>query len=238
VTPGPTENRVCIVTTKCNSNEFELKAATKTSDRTCEVIAPTCTSSQYEALAPTKTSDRACKTVSPRCAQATQWEVFPPGPTQDRRCADLTLCKDTEYQSTLPTYYADRVCTRLSTCELPAKFEAAAPTATSDRVCQAVRPPCDPAQTIEEIPPTMTSDRICIAKSGCSSLAKFTAQVCMPLDLLLTAQLVRDQYGRGTTFKQAFAGSLHHGLAVVPRTVARLTTHIEIIWDVAQHQCL
>jgi len=178
VEPKAGENRICIAMTKCNRNEFQLKAGTTTTNRICEAIAPTCNpGTQYEASPPTKTSDRSCKSLSPICDEATQWEAMAAGATHDRRCADLTVCKATEYQSAAPTNSSDRVCTAQTLCDFPREYEARAANTTMDRICQEVRGPCDQQDTVREIPATPTSDKICISSFGCSGLAQYKVKV-------------------------------------------------------------
>lgn len=57
-------------------------------------------------------------------------------------------------------------CQSWNLCSYGSTFEAAAPTSSSDRVCQPITPACD-VYSYEIVPPTLTSDRQCAQLTQC-----------------------------------------------------------------------
>ena len=73
-------------------------------------------------------------------------------------CTPWSLCRPTEWETTAPTATTNRVCQAHTTCGATG-YETIPPTATSDRVC-AAHTPCGGGQ-VEVAAPTATSDRVC-----------------------------------------------------------------------------
>ena len=116
-------------------------------------------------------SDRVCQ--DNRVCAASEWEAQAPTGSSDRLCQPLTLCqRQSEFELSPPAqdgngnFVSDRVCRSVSNCTAN-EFETKAPTATSDRECQALRPPCTLDCEYEERAPSATSDRLCIQLSLC-----------------------------------------------------------------------
>ena len=83
-------------------------------------------------------------------------------------CALYTVCGDDEWEATAPSNGNDRGCLPLEKCIEGVEFEANAPTATSNRLCQNIRQPCEGASDFQETAaPTATSDRECGAIDDC-----------------------------------------------------------------------
>lgn len=75
-------------------------------------------------------------------------------------CRDLTVCDTAfEFEAAAPKATRDRVCQRLTACG-PTAYESVAPTATTDRECTPLSPPC-PLRQWEEVPEVYLTDRVC-----------------------------------------------------------------------------
>ena len=90
---------------------------------------------QYETRAPTISTDRTCATLTPICTAGSTYEHTSPSATSDRRCGRLTVCDATEYERSAGTVTTDRVCKVTTACVGSQQAESAAPTATTDRRC-------------------------------------------------------------------------------------------------------
>ena len=78
----------------------------------------------------------------------------------DRKCAKLTSCSDTEYESVANTGSSDRKCAKATVCK-SSEYEAKARTSTSNRVCKPISD-CKPG-TFVATKATKTADRVCKA---------------------------------------------------------------------------
>jgi hypothetical protein len=126
---------------------------------TCRLAVPTCAASEYEA--------------SPLVDNCTGNVTVPWSGVQAYVGTTAVRVNLSHAPGIVPagrkySWCADnRVCAAYTLClPLPAEFERVPPTPTSDRACQAVRPPCGAGQW--EIPPTPTSDRVCADLTVCS----------------------------------------------------------------------
>jgi hypothetical protein len=92
--------------------------------------------------------------------------------TDPPRCkAVLAAClpPPRQYQRAAPTPTSDRVCEPVAQCGA-SQFERAPPTNTSDRVCEPVTARCDAGSEYEADAPTPTSDRRCKALRVCNTV--------------------------------------------------------------------
>lgn len=148
----------------------------------------TCEPGFFVKTEPSPSSDRECLPCAPGLSYSTGLNAV--------NCTHVTVCAAGEYELRLPAINADRVCapcngitrfqdevdepqckavTPLAACLAADRFQLAAPTPTSDRVCQA-RSVCDPdSGTFIAVPGTDTSDRVCAALMLCGD-GSFQAQ--------------------------------------------------------------
>jgi hypothetical protein len=82
------------------------------------------------------------------------------------QCTKQTQCSATQYEAAAPTASTDRVCKPLTTCG-SSKYESQAATATSDRTCLPVKT-CSAGQYQAALP-TATTDRVCLTLTACVS---------------------------------------------------------------------
>jgi len=172
--PTATSDRVCsIITPPCSSSEYESVALTATNDRVCSAVTPPCSSLPYEIKPPYElktsgTCDTYITTLE-ECEEARKAlgvSVYVPNHvSQDDRpsgCIWSNLYATTLFNSnpdSSPTCYYSWNCI----CKNIQTYESAAPTATSDRVCSIITPPCSSSEfEFESAAPTATSDRVCI----------------------------------------------------------------------------
>eukprot|EP00048_Salpingoeca_helianthica_P009150 m.131035 g.131035 ORF g.131035 m.131035 type:complete len:4598 (-) comp14790_c0_seq1:87-13880(-) len=172
--PTLTSDRVCRNISSCPPTHFVAAPATETTDTVCQPIRACRAACTNGALLP---SGAACS-CSPNCA-ACQWTTaLEPGPASGPASSNncqacisssgtglsngtcVTLCSNTT--TTAPC--VDPASTTLLSSPT-AEFQLAAPTLTSDRVCQALRV-CG-ADSFESTFPTVTSDRVCTALTQC-----------------------------------------------------------------------
>eukprot|EP00055_Hartaetosiga_balthica_P015057 m.86623 g.86623 ORF g.86623 m.86623 type:complete len:3056 (+) comp8766_c1_seq2:90-9257(+) len=147
----------------CGQQEYETVPCTKTSDRTCALLAQCDFSIEYERISPSVSSNRVCNLVSRPCA-STEYESLKPTRVNDRVCTPLLTCDvDDEYEAIPPSTYTNRVCKPIHVCTSD-EFEAFAPTVTSDRLCQTIGA-CTETEYILSLP-TVSSD------VECESMAK------------------------------------------------------------------
>lgn len=144
---------------------YERAAPTQSTDRDCQPVRE-CTVGLYSTAEPTVSTDRVCADCNRACA-SNEYESTACTPTSNRQCFRITPPCDTrlEYEAQAPNATHDRVCNQISDCT-PSEFETGAPTSTSDRACQAVAV-CDPAVQFELEPPTSTTNRICSNFTNC-----------------------------------------------------------------------
>jgi len=130
-------DRVCFPhAEKCKSAQYEVSAATKTSDRFC-FPRTKCASGQFTVSAGDASSNTLCKWLQPSCVAPLQYEIEKPTSTSDRKCGATTLCTSTEYETVAATATSNRECAALKTCVSP-QTETKAATATTDRTCGSV----------------------------------------------------------------------------------------------------
>eukprot|EP00048_Salpingoeca_helianthica_P014171 m.217680 g.217680 ORF g.217680 m.217680 type:complete len:2154 (-) comp15603_c0_seq6:26-6487(-) len=142
----------CYNTSACNTNTHYLHSPC--SLQPCRPLS-TCASGTATTIPPTATSDRVCgncsvgsfsnQTVADVCVscqppcQSNEYMAVACTPTTDRRCVscvEATACASFQYinGTCSPSTTVLPPCANISTCGL-GKYEAAAPTSTSDRVC-------------------------------------------------------------------------------------------------------
>ena len=100
---------------------FIKSKCTATADRTCTPLTSCDMSKQFESPAAKAGSDN---------FNSGQFVV-------DRKCANLTSCSSTDYQSVANTGSSDRKCAKATVCK-SSEYEAKDRTATSDRVCKTI----------------------------------------------------------------------------------------------------
>lgn len=149
----------------CEDDEYERLSTTGSTAGVCTQLS-VCSAGEYEILAPTKTRDRRCKVCTDgtfsteqnarECQIWTECELgkiesVAPKANRDRvcngcgeglyedgsACESLTICTDSQYESTAATSTSDRTCSALTNCD-PGSW-ASTPDANTDRVCT----PCD-----------------------------------------------------------------------------------------------
>lgn len=170
---------------------FQIAPLTATTDRVCALLTPCILGDTYETTAPTATSDRSCGPVRGLCDADLEAERRPPTLTSDRVCSSRfcldgfyervadqgadpeclphSVCGASQYERAAPSPFFDRDCAEISSaCEVGISFEAAAPTATTDRICEPIRA-CDDNTQWEVQGPTPVSDRVCLAVSACEA---------------------------------------------------------------------
>mgnify|MGYP000742742363 CR=1 FL=1 len=124
----------------------------------------TCPAGQGQSVHGGVWSDRECASCvavvsgqDPRSANGT-WS----GADDELSCAPLTVCRENEWESKVPSVSSDRDCsTHLSECP-EGQYTFAAPTGTSDRVCRDVLQ-CDTSTEYETRAPSQSSNRACAA---------------------------------------------------------------------------
>ena len=125
----------CTPHTVCHAPEWQTKEPSNVSDRECTSHTLCNMDSHYQTKAAGTHHDREC-TVLTQCLYSSEYRSVDKTDTSDRACTPLTVCDfDTQYESKPKTATADRVCSALTDCGI-GHFAAAAPTFTSDRVCQ------------------------------------------------------------------------------------------------------
>ena len=129
-TAAPTKGSWVILERKCKQWEYESRAPTRVRGRACSPVL-NCTDSQYQAQAPV-------------------WRANV-GYVTDRTCSWLANCTETEFEQSPPVGHkpttvgghtqlvADRVCKETKKCHKSLEYETAAPEATRDRECTALR---------------------------------------------------------------------------------------------------
>ena len=151
-------DRVCASLTVCSPGEFVSTSATPTSDRSCKITRGPCNftnAQEYQAQAPTPTSNRVCSAVA--------------------QCNAERVAARDEYEARDATNITDRVCSRVTRCTAD-EFETARPSATTDRQCAKVSPPCDEVgdgDSFMNQNATNTTDRTCEAATKCRSPAQY-----------------------------------------------------------------
>ena len=165
-------------------NKYESRAPTLLLDRECSDIADICDpTTQYQSVAPNATTNRVCadinvcdgdNTFEPApiiqlvasqykeqrtCNQITecvagQYQVSEPSATQDRVCADWTVCGPADvstagvdnYQTTAPNGGQNRVCTNQPPACTASEYESVIGDANTRRVCLSKKLSCAPGQ--------------------------------------------------------------------------------------------
>eukprot|EP00038_Savillea_parva_P001181 m.102046 g.102046 ORF g.102046 m.102046 type:complete len:428 (+) comp10422_c0_seq1:52-1335(+) len=176
--------RVCDMVTTCSSSQYQVAAATTTSDTVCNAITPCLAGLQYQTAAATSTTNAVCSPVTPSCTAGLQYQSAAPTATTDRVCNQITPCSSNQYQSAAATATSNTVCNQVSTCG-SGFFTAAAATATTDAQCSPVSTCSGPGQ-YTALQATATSDAVCVCQS-CTSDQAFqpatsgTCPVCSTL---------------------------------------------------------
>lgn len=116
-----------------------------------------------------------------------------PSATADAECVPLRVCSAQQYETAAPVLdsrrvaITDRSCEDLSSCELASQFEASAPTATSDRRCDACSA-CDADHYILS-PCSDFADTQCAPCVPCSSQTHFERAACTSVHDTVCAEL-------------------------------------------------
>ena len=163
----------CQAWTVCDANATEATAPGFMVDRSCGCngdyfgsgvscsLLTVCLAMQFESVPATLTADRSCAAYT---ACGARQELVPATPTTDRSCA----CVPGEYLDSI-----DGSCQPMSMCSYQfgqGQFEMAAPTLTSNRLCQSVAV-CASTE-YESVAPTPFSNRECLPISICSEDAQ------------------------------------------------------------------
>jgi hypothetical protein len=107
------------------------------------------------------------------CGFDNQFESQLPSTFADRVCTPLTTCTDTQWESTAKTLTSDRVCTDHTTCIVPADIHAAGEYVSKiegthhDRECASLKL-CDYPNEYMSSAPGSNSDRVCTALTTCT----------------------------------------------------------------------
>jgi len=165
--------------TECAADEYQRTPGSFAADTDCAPVAPPCdVSSEFEMSPPTRTSNRVCGQLT--VCGADQYETTANTASTDRACADLTVCSNAAgtFQRKAPTAYADRECGVVTDCA-PDAFEVERVTETSNRQCRK-HTVCVADVSFQEVAPTATSDRVCQAYSlecnpGCGATTALDA---------------------------------------------------------------
>eukprot|EP00041_Stephanoeca_diplocostata_P031910 m.1005351 g.1005351 ORF g.1005351 m.1005351 type:complete len:842 (-) comp24050_c0_seq1:503-3028(-) len=144
---------------------FESSAPTNTSDRVCAEATECLPPNFYILEEPTTTTDRVCSTVSD--CMPWEYQINPATLYSDRQCDDLVTCEAGQYESEAPilvsgTAISNRVCMAISPACSATQYEAAAPTATTDRDCREISTTCPSADERIVCPATPFSDIVCL----------------------------------------------------------------------------
>lgn len=191
---GRVNTHICVPLTVCSRGQFETRAATRTSDRTCigcrscpagsfnintcagenaaELCTPhqTCAAGSYSSKAGTSTTDVEC-TPYTVCGPGTYLRELGTA-SSDNVCWPVALsppCQANEFEPAPPAATAiARTCQPVQMCAANER-ETTAPTPTSDRGC-AQCAPC-PAGTFESTQCTASSPNVCTACTVCADLS-------------------------------------------------------------------
>jgi hypothetical protein len=174
-------NRVCKIVTVCSMTEYEVTPPSTTSNRECASV--WCDEGFYRAGVNKTTNRLICAPATP-CNSTTQYESTPSTSSTDRVCSSFH-CKHGSY---LPAGEPNdhSLCKAWVIVCTAAEFESAAPSRASDRICQAIREPCDEeAGDFEAATATATSDRLCKPCSdACASGFKKTDECTAQADIV------------------------------------------------------
>jgi hypothetical protein len=167
------KNAECTALKVCTSSEYQSKAATTTTDRTCSALSQCASSTQFEKVAPTATTNRECETATvcydatSSAAQTKYYTAYHTG-NSNAVCANVTDCSSASYMIDPPTAATNRKCASRRACAAGTEYisnsEADGYNAANsvvDNTCAALTV-CDSAKDLyENVAPTATSDRTC-----------------------------------------------------------------------------
>lgn len=96
----------------CGTTEFEEVMLTATSNRRCTPweVCEFDVNNEYEIRAPNATHDRVC-TLTTLCDPSSEFMALESTEFADRDCDPLTVCDETQVETTMPTDTTDRNCT-------------------------------------------------------------------------------------------------------------------------------
>lgn len=195
--PTTTTDRLCA---KCTLG-LNYQDEDKVGQTSCKNVS-SCTIGTAQLREPTLVSDRLCVLCNGRTeyqdtenamsckavSECKPGEFVQEAATSisDVECRNLTVCNETEFQSTIGS--GDRLCKAHRLCDWPTEYEYRAPTETSDRICGKITE-CRPG-LYELEPPAVSQDkdrvcqqcRVCVAGqymvSNCTATADTICRAC------------------------------------------------------------
>lgn len=175
VAPTGSSDRVCSACTVCPNGSTQEPACSARADTVCVGCTACVVGLEYIAAPCTFDSDRDCQACATCDYPATEYETAPCHLEGDRTCAQLSQCvQGTQFASVSPTPTSNRVCSTLTVCVEGSTYETTAPTTTTDRQCSNVAS-CQAGQQ-EAAAPTLTSNRVCEACPAGSTDADSSGQ--------------------------------------------------------------
>ena len=141
----PDTNRVCAKLTLCTNDEIEVTPASEMSDRVCQPLR-TCLAAEYEAKAPVAlgqgrgSSQRVCQPIT-QCNLPATYDAVRATATSDAVCLPTAPCVSGQYELRAPAPGFNRICAAVTECR-SFEYQAAAPSRTSDVVCERCHSTC------------------------------------------------------------------------------------------------
>lgn len=149
----------CALVSTCTSGQYQMAAATATSDTVCMPISSTCPAFHFQSGPATSTSDIQCSPITP-CPPG-QYQSGPATATANTQCSPVTAtCPSGQFQIAPATPISDISCTPASTSCPSGQYQLAPATAMHDIQCTPVTAAC-PLGQYQSAPATATSDKVC-----------------------------------------------------------------------------